>query len=270
MSVRVDEFTMKRVSAQSPLASATALSIPNDGDSAVVSGTTTIASMLTHDRRPGSRFYLTFSGICQLTNSATLNVGGSNLSTVAGSTYEFQVQAVNSVALLVFSDSSIAGALQKASNLSDLASASTGRTNLGVAYGTTSGTVAQGNDARFGQALAGAQAPAIVVGANVDGVIAVTVTLKSPTGAALTASKAVKYWVSDVAGGAPSSVGPSGGLAVTTGIAIDVVVIGIGGVALTTSLGVLVLTLTQATAGNYYVNVLYADGFVASSAVCAF
>lgn len=38
---------------------------------------------------------------------------------------------------------------QTANNLSDLNSASTSRTNLGVAYGTTAGTVAQGNDSRF-------------------------------------------------------------------------------------------------------------------------
>ena len=45
------------------------------------------------------------------------------------------------------------GALAEANNLSDLASASTARTNLGVAYGTTSGTVAQGNDSRITGAL---------------------------------------------------------------------------------------------------------------------
>lgn len=39
--------------------------------------------------------------------------------------------------------------LAPANNLSDVSSASNARTNLGVSYGTSSGTVAQGNDSRF-------------------------------------------------------------------------------------------------------------------------
>ena len=42
------------------------------------------------------------------------------------------------------------GALTAANNLSDLPSASNSRANLGVSYGTTAGSVAQGNDSRFG------------------------------------------------------------------------------------------------------------------------
>lgn len=65
-------------------------------------------------------------------------------------------------------DVSGVGGLLAASNLSDLASAATARTNLGVAYGTAAGTVAQGNDSRIaGAAGAGAcGANQFVTGAN--------------------------------------------------------------------------------------------------------
>lgn len=58
----------------------------------------------------------------------------------SGSSVTTQLAALN------LSDS---GKLAKASNLSDVANAATARTNLGVAYGTAAGTVAQGNDSRI-------------------------------------------------------------------------------------------------------------------------
>lgn len=63
--------------------------------------------------------------------------------------------AANMAAKITAMDASISGAALKASNLSDLASASTARTNLGLggaatlSVGTTAGTVAAGDDSRF-------------------------------------------------------------------------------------------------------------------------
>lgn len=48
------------------------------------------------------------------------------------------------------SKANTADVLAKADNLSGLADKATARSNLGVSYGTTAGTVAQGNDARLG------------------------------------------------------------------------------------------------------------------------
>ena len=49
--------------------------------------------------------------------------------------------------------SSISGKMDKGQNLNDVADKASARTNLGVAYGSTAGTVAQGNDTRITGAL---------------------------------------------------------------------------------------------------------------------
>jgi hypothetical protein len=84
------------------------------------------------------------SGSAALGNLGAL-AAANNLSDVNSASTSRTNLGLGSAALL--NSSAVA---QTANNLSDLSSASTARTNLGVAYGTTAGTVAQGNDSRFG------------------------------------------------------------------------------------------------------------------------
>lgn len=76
------------------------------------------------------------------TGNVTITPYGSDVSYSGRSWKEMNTQIDNNA-------TATNGKLAKASNLSDVADAAKSRTNLGVAYGTDAGTVAQGNDARL-------------------------------------------------------------------------------------------------------------------------
>lgn len=87
------------------------------------------------------------------TQFSLLNVNGATVSTLGNAAARSVGTTTGTVA--AGDDSRITGAVQKASNLSDLASASAARGNLGLgdaavlSVGTTAGTVAAGDDSRI-------------------------------------------------------------------------------------------------------------------------
>ncbi|EPQ6910189.1 hypothetical protein ACUVZB_005063, partial [Citrobacter freundii] len=68
-------------------------------------------------------------------------------------------QILTAIQAIIAGDASVSGALQKAQNLADLLDKATSRANLGLGdaaplnVGTTAGTVAAGDDPRFGTNL---------------------------------------------------------------------------------------------------------------------
>ena len=108
-----------------------------------------------------------------------------------------------------------------------------------------------------------------VVGAEGGNAILVTITLKDANGVALAAAAKATVWLSDTAGAAPSAVAPSGGTAITTGVALkehtaDVLIDAVSNAA-----GVIGVTITEAGAKSYFVNVAIGN-VVASSGAATF
>lgn len=87
--------------------------------------------------------------------ATTVQAAVAEVATDAAAAYQPLDADLTAIAALTTPATTISGAAQKASNLSDLASASSARTNLGLggaailAVGTTAGTVAAGDDSRI-------------------------------------------------------------------------------------------------------------------------
>lgn len=81
----------------SDIASATTITIPDTGTYFDITGTTTITGMTVS---AGRSFILQFDGAVQLTDSASLDVGGANITTAAGTRILFYATAADTVNLV--------------------------------------------------------------------------------------------------------------------------------------------------------------------------
>jgi hypothetical protein len=141
-------------------------------------------------------------------------------------------------------------------------------TNDPIVLGTTALVFAQ----VLGSSLAAgtiAGTPTFSAAAQVGDARVVTVTLRDHAGTALAAAAKATVWLSDTAGAAPSAVAPSGGTAVSAGVALVEHTADVLLEAVSTALGVIGVTITEAGEKSYFVNVAFGTK-VASSAEIVF
>ena len=111
--------------------------------------------------------------------------------------------------------------------------------------------------------------PTVTTGAEAAHARLVTITLKDLAGVALAAIGKATVWISDAAGGAPSGVAPSGATVINSGTILKAHTANVLYDLLCTALGVITLTVTEATAKTFYVNVAVGDQVVSLALVFA-
>lgn len=98
-------------------------------------------------------------------------------------------------------------------------------------------------------------APAIVAAAEVGDAIVATVTMKDVQGNTLAQAQVCDVWLSDTAGAAPSAVAPSGAVTVGTGVQIAAIVAKTVLKVKAHTTGVFTVSVTEAAAKSYFINV---------------
>lgn len=97
--------------------------------------------------------------------------------------------------------------------------------------------------------------------------IALTTQVVDAEGAALAGQRSFFLWLSDTAGAAVTADPPSGGTSATTGVIITEHVADLAMEVITDVNGVFVLSIVEAAADSWYVNVRNPDGTVTSTLV---
>lgn len=98
-------------------------------------------------------------------------------------------------------------------------------------------------------------APTLTITPEVGDDVVVTVQLKNLAGENVAEKRLLTWWVSDTAGGVLAATAPSGGVAVSGGIAVQVLTTNKSGIAMTDATGEVIFTLTEAGTDTFYLNV---------------
>lgn len=97
--------------------------------------------------------------------------------------------------------------------------------------------------------------PAFVVGVEAANIIEVNIQLNDFKGAAFTSEKVLEVWLSDTAGGADTSTGPTVGTSATTGTVMHISTAKIRIKVKTDSTGLAVIALEDAGTPTFWLNV---------------